>query len=195
MFAVDGDEIYDPAGLAAFRPRLLAGDYDAYWRVHRQRPELLGIDEAAGRAAGHLAPPSRSITKLYNFDAITRWEGVTEERLHGGRITFKPGFGEASERRLHDEVAWDHAQFRCLHVCFLPRSGTDKATGAALTTRRNLADQYSGGPLRRVALRLLGALGLCRQSRLETRTVRARRSGPPGGQGIFPPQAGARRST
>ena len=43
IFGVDGDEIYDPAGLAAFRKVLLAGNYDHSWMVFWQRAKLCGI--------------------------------------------------------------------------------------------------------------------------------------------------------
>ena len=33
IFGVDGDEIYDPAGLARLRRELLAGQYEAWWAI------------------------------------------------------------------------------------------------------------------------------------------------------------------
>lgn len=154
IFGVDGDEIYDPAGLAAFRPRLMSGEFSKHWMVLGNVLHCTELD--AGREAkGHLSPPSRSITKLYNFAAITAWDGDTVERLHGGDVHFRPGFGHDGKRNLEKEVAWDEAQLRCLHLCFLRRSSADAKNPAA---RENIMEIHRGGltgKLRRLANKLL----------------------------------------
>ena len=33
VFAVDGDELYDPVGLQKLRTKILAGDYDSQWMI------------------------------------------------------------------------------------------------------------------------------------------------------------------
>lgn len=138
IFAVDGDEIYDPTGLAALRPRLERGEFTEAWmvvgnvlHVSRLAPEMV---------SGYLSPPSRSITKLYNFAAIDAWDGDTPERLHGGRIVFRTGFGHASKRNLHQEMAWEDSPLRCLHLCFLPRSSADASASAV---RPNIMELHS----------------------------------------------------
>lgn len=128
VFAADGDEIYDPVGLAALRIRLLAGEFADSWMVMGNVLNCTRLDEEAGKAEGYLSPPSRSITKLYNFAAIDSWEGPTPERLHGGRIGFRPGFSADQKRLLHEEVSWAASPLRCLHMCFLPRSGSESET-------------------------------------------------------------------
>lgn len=146
VFAVDGDEIYDPVGLADFRSRLLAGEFAASWMVMGNVLNCTRLDEAAGQAEGYLSPPSRSITKLYNFSAIDFWEGPTPERLHGGRIGFRPGFSADQKRLLHEEIPWDASPLRCLHVCFLPRS---RSESGADTERENIMEKQPQGLLTR----------------------------------------------
>ena len=160
IFAVDGDELYDPTGLKEFRQQILSGRYDEYWRIIGNVLNCTQLDREAGRAQGYFAPPSRSIVKLYNFGAIVRWDEVPEERLHEGRLVFKPGFDEKRQLPLHEQVPWDASIFRCLHVCFLPRSSTDKTDASRPKTRWNLADQYSRGPLVRALSKACNTFGI-----------------------------------
>lgn len=78
-------------------------------------------------ASGYFSPPSRSITKLYNFAAITAWNGKTVERLHGGDPQFRTGFHEQKKRLLQYEYSWEESPLRCLHLCFLKRSSVELA--------------------------------------------------------------------
>lgn len=126
VFGVDGDEIYDPGGLAEFREALLAGRFDRWWAIFGNVLNCTGIDLARKEASGYLAPPSRSMTKLYNFSAISRWDGPCPERLHGGTPVFKEGFDVSLRCNLHEQVSWEESSFRCLHMGFLPRSSSDR---------------------------------------------------------------------
>lgn len=125
VFGVDGDEVYDPAGLARLRTRLLAGEFDPWWAVFGNVLNCSYLDVANGRAKGFLSPPSRSMTKLYNFNAIDQWRGPWVERLHGGSLVFRDGYSETLRCDLHKSVSWDEADYRCLHLCFLRRSTLD----------------------------------------------------------------------
>ncbi len=142
VFGVDGDEIYDPAGLLRFRARLEAGEFDDWWVIFGNVLNVRALgDGGSRRADGYLAPPCRSMTKLYNFALITRWEGRdVVERLNGGTIHFRDGFDASLRRGLHDEVSWGEADFRCLHLCFLRRSSLDAADGE---TRLNIMDRHA----------------------------------------------------
>ena len=140
IFGVDGDEIYDPAGLRKFRRQILAGEHDALWRMKGHALHCDRLD--GGRASGFASPPSRSITKLYNFRAIESWDGDTFERLHGGEITFRPGWHDATKRNLQDELPWEECPLRCLHLCFLKRSS---AEGPTTPARRNIVEIHRGG--------------------------------------------------
>lgn len=125
IFGVDGDEIYDPVGLARMRRRLDAGEFDGWWTIFGNVLNVKALDADGRMAVGHLAPPCRSMTKLYNFSAIESWSGKIVERLHGGTIGFRGGFDESMRLNLHESVDWKDADFRCLHLCFLRRSSCD----------------------------------------------------------------------
>jgi len=137
IFGVDGDEIYDPAGLSRFRKELESGVFDKHWVVFGNVLNVTELEEIA--AAGHLAPPCRSMTKLYNFAAITDWSGNCVERLHGGTIHFRDGFSEKSRFAYHEEHPWDESDYRCLHLCFLPRSSLDTEG----RPRENIMDRHA----------------------------------------------------
>jgi hypothetical protein len=125
VFGFDGDEIYDPAGLARMRKRLESGEFDKDWCLFGNVLNVRRINVAEGWAQGHLAPPCRSMTKLYNFNAIKAWHGPCRERMHGGEVVFQNGYNEGLRRNLHEEVSWENADFRCLHPCFVRRSSRD----------------------------------------------------------------------
>lgn len=142
VFGVDGDEIYDPEGLSRLRRRLEKGDFAKDWVLFGNVFNLISIEPGNSEASGHLAPPCRSMTKLYNFAAIDSWHGPCQERLHGGHIVFKPGFGEHQRRDLHKETDWADADFRCLHLCFLRRSSKEAERSSP---RRNIMDRRAWG--------------------------------------------------
>ena len=153
VFGVDGDELYDPERLAIFRRRLLSGEFDHDWMIRGNVLHVDVLNLIAGTASGYAAPPSRSITKLYNFAAIESWEGETLERLHGGIPQFRPGVHEQKKRQLQQEYSWEEAPLRCLHLCFVPRSSCQSSS-----LRKNIMETYAGGwlsSLRRFVRRLL----------------------------------------
>lgn len=155
VFGVDGDEIYDPRGLQSFRPRLLAGEFDSHWMILGNVLHCDRMDARDSTASGFPSPPSRSITKLYNFAAIESWDGDTPERLHGGNPAFRRGFHEQDKRQLQLEYPWEESPLRCLHACFVPRSGLDEA-GAM---RENIMETFRGGwtnRIKRLGRRLAG---------------------------------------
>lgn len=141
IFGLDGDEIYDTLGLGRLRERLLAREFSDSWMLLGNVLHVTALSPDRATAAGHLAPPCRSMTKLYNFAAIASWEGNCPERLHGGEPVFRGGYSAAARRNFHEETDWDDADFRCLHLCFLPRSPQD-APGAV---RRNIMETYGSG--------------------------------------------------
>lgn len=153
VFGVDGDEIYDPAGLEKFRPMVLSGAFDAHWMVLGNVLHCDSIE--GGRARGFLAPPSRSIVKFYNFAAIDSWDGDTPERLHGGEPVFREGYSGEAKRRLEVEFSWEESPLRCLHACFMKRSSADDG----IDSRENIMETYRGGVtnwIRRTARRVAG---------------------------------------
>ena len=150
----DGDQLFDPIGLAALRPRLLDGELDAYWSVVGRGFNCLELDAGAGRARGYHAPPSRGTPKLFNFAAIDAWDGPTRERLHGGTIHFRPGFGGSSRSDDFQRLPWEGTPLRWLHLCFVRRSSrrpeTTRLNPAEVAARRAPRER-----LRRAAARLL----------------------------------------
>jgi len=140
VFGVDGDEVYDPAGLRRFRAELLAGRYDASFKLLGNVLNVRRLDRAGQTARGFLCPPCRSMTKLYNFGAIQAWPPPCPERLHGGQIQFKSGYGMESCRLLHNEWSWEETPFRCLHLCFTNRSSLDKKQGGKVKIRKGVGE-------------------------------------------------------
>jgi hypothetical protein len=125
VFGVDGDELYDQARLAGFRDLLRAGAYANVFKVASNVVNCVQVDRDAGTATGYLSPPSRSITKLYNFAAIESWAGDGSERLHGGTIVFREGFDEGDVDNIGERSSWEETPLRCLHQCFVRRSTKD----------------------------------------------------------------------
>jgi hypothetical protein len=125
VFGVDGDELYDPQRLEAFRQDLLGGAYDRAFKVASNVVNCVELDRDRRTATGYPSPPSRSITKLYNFAALESWGGDGAERLHGGTPVFRPGHDERSVDNIGERMSWDETPLRCLHMCFLPRSSLD----------------------------------------------------------------------
>lgn len=143
VFAVDGDEIYDPERLRAFRRRLLSGEFSGWWMILGNIVHCRSLDARTRTAEGFPAPPSRSMVKLYNFAAIDSWDGDTPERLHGGTPVFRPGYHDQLKLELHKSFAWDESPLRCLHMCFLPRSSADQiGVGVA---RESIIEAFHGG--------------------------------------------------
>lgn len=158
IFGIDGDELYDPARLAAFRGQLLGGAYDHAFKVASNVLNCIRLDREGLMAAGYLSPPSRSITKLYNFAAIESWAGDGAERLHGGTITFRPGYDERSVDNIGEQLSWDETQLRCLHACFLRRSSRDHepsgpSVGRPILEETAMHDRSWKGALKRTLRR------------------------------------------
>lgn len=156
VLGVDGDEIYDPAGLARTRSRITAGEWDRWWVVFGNVLNCSALDPEHQRAIGWMAPPCRSMTKLYNFAAIDRVDPQAKQRLMGRNDAFKPGWDASLRHQLYKSTSWDEADFRCLHLCFLPRSG---AQAARARSRENLTELGQRSPLvwaRRMLARVRG---------------------------------------
>lgn len=164
MFAVDGDELYDPEGLAKLRSALIRGDYDDRWMILGNVLNCVEVNFKEKYARGYLAPPCRSMTKLYNFAAIDAWSGYCSERLHGGEIVFRPGFSKTDRLYMYKEVVWEDSCFRCLHLCFIPRSSNEQHVSGELVIRKNIADRLSESMLSRCASRVKQLLGIEQKS-------------------------------
>jgi hypothetical protein len=137
VIGVDGDELFDPAGLARLRTELEGG---AYERVFRMKAHVLNcdrLDEQSGEASGWMAPPCRHVTKFFNFAALESWTGC-QDKLEGGHAVFRPGYETEITTNLAHTTSWDTDPLRMLHVCFLRRSSRD--SGDASFGRRNVSE-------------------------------------------------------
>jgi Glycosyl transferase family 2 len=147
VIGVDGDELFDPNGLAGLRMQLLHGAHADVFRVKAHVLNCEELDESGRRAWGWLAPPSRPITKLFNFGAIRSWP-KSPEPLQTGDVSFVEGYQWESRRDLADDTTWETDPLRCLHVCFVRRSTLDHAE----TSRKNLDEsrEFDRGPVGRL---------------------------------------------
>jgi glycosyltransferase involved in cell wall biosynthesis len=141
IFAVDGDEIYDSVGLRRFKKRLQSGEFDKWWNIYGNVLNCIDVDEEGGVAKGYLSPPSRSMTKLYNFAAIWEWNNNHGERLHGSTPKFKNGYDDSLRCGLHLQVDWENADFRCLHACFTSRSSNESNKNGGFYARPQPIEQ------------------------------------------------------
>jgi hypothetical protein len=147
IFPVDGDEIYDPHGLTGLRLRLEAGEFDQYRQLYGHSLHCVNVDFSAKTANGYMTPPCRTVTKLYNFEAIKDWEGPCNERCHGGHIVFNPGWTETSNGMILEQFSWDNSPFRLLHTCFIRRSSLQDNR---LSPIPNVAETYGVSKMRKL---------------------------------------------
>ena len=160
IFAVDGDEIYDPQGLAKLRELILKGEFRRWWMILGNVLHCVALDPINAVAKGYLSPPSRSMTKLYNFQNIKKWSGPCPERLHGGEIEFLEGFSSEDRLMYYEQIGWDESLFRCLHLCFLPRSSVDRTFSGGTSIRNNISEKNSMNIFSRFWLALNQKMGI-----------------------------------
>jgi glycosyltransferase involved in cell wall biosynthesis len=139
VLAVDGDELYDPGPLARFREQLVAGGFDNVFRIRPAGLHCDDLNDDRSLASGYPSPPGRPLLGLLNLAAVTSWTGVKSQRLHGGNVVFRPGYGWDSWRHLGMEFGWADSPLRDLHLCFLARSSHD-APGHTARGRPNLSE-------------------------------------------------------
>jgi hypothetical protein len=155
VFGVDGDELYDPARLVGFRHELRAGAYGNVFKIASNVVNCVDLDLERQTATGYPSPPSRSITKLYNFAAIESWTGDGSERLHGGTLVFRDGYDEGAVDNIGERLSWEETPLRCLHQCFLRRSTHDpdesgrEPTGRPILMESAMHDRTWRGALKR----------------------------------------------
>lgn len=167
IFGVDGDEIYDSEGLIRFRKLLLSGIYDQWWLIFGNVLNCTELMSGNFKVSGYLAPPCRSMTKLYNFGVIESWNESSGERLHGGDVVFKSGFDKSLRLNLSERLSWEEADFRCLHMCFLQRSSEQKLNNGKIIPRPNPADIMSRNIFQRIFTKIINLLGIAEKGKDE----------------------------
>lgn len=136
IFAVDGDEIYDKPRLVEMRERLEKGEFDDWWLIHGNCLHVTKIAEDRSKATGFMSPPSRSMTKLYNFSMITDFP-ITDERLHGIPV-FKNSQEDIKKRlELFNQYSWEESFFRCVHTAFVTRTSNPETQTSLFGVRLN----------------------------------------------------------
>lgn len=134
LFAVDGDEIYDPVGLSKIREKIKNGDYDNCWKISGSsfHVEEWNEQDDTPNLSGFTCPPNKHVVKLYNFNVIESW--TQGERLHGAgpspypnyiEENIKVKFANESGQTESQIVPWGFSNLKCLHMCFVPRSSKD----------------------------------------------------------------------
>jgi hypothetical protein len=146
VFGVDGDELYDPDGLSRFRRDLVDGAHADVFRLKAHVLNCDRLDEEAGTASGWLAPPSRPVTKLFNFAAVESWSDRPEP-FQGGHVVFNRGYHWECRRDIADGTTWAGDPLRCLHVCFLRRSSRDQDDGGRGRTSLAESGAFDRGPV------------------------------------------------
>jgi glycosyl transferase family 2 len=121
---VDGDELFDPAGLGRLREALEDGELDRAFRVQANVLHCVELDREKKIAAGYLSPPSRPVTSLFNLAAADVWKAGAE-RLEGREVRFRDGYGWDAVEPLFDRYPWEDSPLRYLHVCFVRRSSAE----------------------------------------------------------------------
>lgn len=116
VFGVDGDEIYDPAGLKILRGSLISGVFDGAYQVKGMYLHGSKYTEDGG-LSGYLGPPSHNPTKLYNFANIDEWPADGEHILFQSK-TRKVKKGSDCRELVS---SWN-TDLRCLHMRFFQRS-------------------------------------------------------------------------
>lgn len=141
LFGVDGDEIYDPAGLAALRQRIISNEFADSWMLRAHFLHVAHLNN--GTARGWMAPPSRDPSKLYNMQLVESWPATPGRPLFLGVDTlrlFDGGGYFDRQRALNEEATWDESCFRCLHMRFMPRSRMDERVDRLAEPRLNPDD-------------------------------------------------------
>lgn len=122
IFAVDGDEIYDPKGLVTLRDIILSGKHQNVWQLYGHVLHVTRWSPGKKTVSGHESPPAHPMTKLYNFSLVESWTGCPQ-RLHGGKLVLNISDEPEKSRFVYfHHYGWEESPFKCLHMVFLKRS-------------------------------------------------------------------------
>lgn len=137
VMGVDGDEVYDPAGLAELRGAIMAGAYNDVFQLSGRFLHVTHITDNTAR--GYMAPPSHPPAKLYNMRHVKSW-GADDCLFFGGRE-----LDSCVERKDISTASWDTCILRCLHMRFVRRSTEEEDIGDRFGPR-HIAYRKDQGP-------------------------------------------------
>ena len=128
MLKVDGDEIYDPQGLVNFRRDLLnrKAEYNMQRGIGSMMTHVANLNFDVGQFSGYIVLEGERPQGgfILNCNAVKSWPGKSE-RLHAKNPVWHPEFKRNLWHASKDQV-WETTDFRCLHMCFWPRSSLDQ---------------------------------------------------------------------
>jgi glycosyltransferase involved in cell wall biosynthesis len=151
IFAVDGDEIYDPVRTPELMNQLRKGQWKDYFRV---KGHSFHVASLGPPLKGYLAPPARPVVKLFNFSLLEEWKGAYH-RLHGGKPRFREG-SSGEILNLRDWYDFHQSPLRCLHFPFMRRtSKADKENG-----RLNISDRVAAGKKKKILWKIKSFVGV-----------------------------------
>jgi hypothetical protein len=100
---------------------------------------------------------------LYNFQMLNSWTDCPQ-RLHGGTASFARGNLQC-RNDMYKHLAWEDAEFRCLHACFMRRSSLEPEAASGGVARQNVTEEQHMGLKRNVLRWWLARSGKQLQSR------------------------------
>lgn len=121
VMGVDGDEVYDPAGLVAVREFIESGLFADAFQLSGRFLHVTRVDECS--ATGYMAPPSHPPAKLFNMRKVEEWEA--DDVLFFGDRVVRSGV----DRLDISGASWDCCLLRCLHMRFVRRSTEEREAG------------------------------------------------------------------
>ncbi len=127
MLKVDGDEIYDLNGLEKFRTDLLSDgpQYKMQRGISSMMVHVVSIDFETGQFTGYTVWGERPQGGfILNCNAVKSWSGKNE-RMHATNPVWHPEY-QTDLWHVNEDQLWKEADFRCLHMCFWPRSTQDQ---------------------------------------------------------------------
>lgn len=116
---IDGDEIYDPAGLKQLADQCRAGLHDDVWRIHGRYLHVTSINHDDRTVTGHLHQ-GKCGANFYNLSHLERWDADGRRApFMSADIAFKPGRNPQRRDREHERAQWNQSLMRCLHMRFM----------------------------------------------------------------------------
>lgn len=124
---IDGDELYDSAGLHRLAQQCRDGHFDDIWRIHGRYIHALEYKTEEVEFRGHLHPPDKKCgANFYNLSHLERWP-CDRKRVafmsHG--MAWKRGRTPGARDTKNQKCDWANSLMRCVHLRFLQQSSIE----------------------------------------------------------------------